>query len=110
MHAADTSLSGQHAVDVAREAADFVLVERPLDVIRDGVAGGRRTFANRLKYVLTTAGANLGNMVSMAAASLVLRLLPSSPARSGSTTFCPACPRPAWPTTPWVRNWFSRAQ
>jgi Mg2+-importing ATPase len=76
MHAADASLSVEHAVDVAREAADFVLLERDLDVIRRGVAEGRRTFANTLKYVLTTTSANLGNMLSMAVASTFLPFLP----------------------------------
>lgn len=76
MHAADTSLSVEQAVDVAREAADFVLIERHLDVIRRGIEEGRKTFANTLKYVLTTTSANLGNMVSMAAASLFLPFLP----------------------------------
>jgi Mg2+-importing ATPase len=76
MHAADTSLSVEQAVDVAREAADFVLLERSLDVIRRGILEGRRTFANTQKYLLTTMSANLGNMVSMAAASLWLPFLP----------------------------------
>jgi Mg2+-importing ATPase len=76
MHAADTSLSVEHAADVAREAADFVLLRRDLDVIRRGVEAGRRTFANTLKYVLTTTSANLGNMISMAIASLFLPFLP----------------------------------
>jgi Mg2+-importing ATPase len=76
MHAADTSLSVEGAVDVAKEAADFVLLERDLDVIRRGIEEGRRTFANTLKYVLITTSANLGNMVSMALASLVLPFLP----------------------------------
>jgi Mg2+-importing ATPase len=76
MHAADTSLSVEKAVDVAREAADFVLLEQGLDVIRRGVEEGRRTFANTIKYVLITTSANLGNMVSMAAASIVLPFLP----------------------------------
>ena len=76
MHAADTSLSVEQAVDVARDAADFVLLERGLDVIRRGIEEGRRTFANTLKYVLITTSANLGNMVSMAAASLFLPFLP----------------------------------
>jgi Mg2+-importing ATPase len=76
MHAADTSLSVDQAVDVAREAADFVLLERSLDVVRRGIEEGRKTFANTLKYVLTTTSANLGNMLSMAAASLFLPFLP----------------------------------
>ena len=76
MHAADTSLAVAEAVDVAREAADFVLLERGLDVIRRGIEEGRRTFANTLKYILITMSANLGNMVSMAVASLALPFLP----------------------------------
>jgi len=76
MHAADTSLSVEQAVDVARAAADFVLLERSLDVIRRGIEEGRKTFANTLKYVLTTMSANLGNMISMAGASLFLPFLP----------------------------------
>jgi Mg2+-importing ATPase len=79
MHAADTSLSVDQAVDVAREAADFVLLDRDLDVIRRGIEAGRRTFANTLKYVQTTTSANLGNMLSMALASLFLPFLPLLP-------------------------------
>ncbi len=76
MHAADASLSAEQAVDVAKLAADFVLLDRDLDVIRRGIEEGRRTFANTLKYVLTTTSANLGNMVSMAIASAFLPFLP----------------------------------
>jgi Mg2+-importing ATPase len=76
MHAADTSLSVEQAVDVAKEAADFVLLERSLDVIQRGIDEGRDTFANTLKYILITTSANLGNMVSMALASLFLPFLP----------------------------------
>lgn len=81
MHAADTSLSVEHAVDVAREAADFVLLERGLDVIRRGIEEGRKTFANTLKYVLITTSANLGNMISMAVASIALPFLPLTAAQ-----------------------------
>ena len=76
MHAADTSMSVEHAVDVARAAADFVLLDRHLDVICRGIVEGRKTFANTMKYVLTTTSANLGNMASMAVASLFLPFLP----------------------------------
>jgi len=76
MHAADTSISVEHAVEVAREVADFVLLEKNLDVIRQGIEEGRKTFANTLKYVLMTTSANLGNMLSMAIASLFLPFLP----------------------------------
>ena len=76
MHAADTSLSVDQAVDVAKKAADFVLLDRHLDVIRRGIEEGRTTFANTLKCILITTSANLGNMVSMAIASLFLPFLP----------------------------------
>lgn len=76
MHAADTSLSVEGAVDVARDAADFILLERDLLVIGHGIVEGRKTFANTIKYVLMTTSANLGNMLSMAVASLILDFLP----------------------------------
>ncbi len=79
MHAADTSLSVDDAVDVAREAADFVLLERDLNIIRRGIEEGRRTFANTMKYIRTTTSANLGNMLSMAVASTFLPFLPLLP-------------------------------
>ncbi len=76
LHAADVGISVEGAVDVAKEAADLVLLERDLDVLRRGLLAGRMTFANTMKYVLTTTSANLGNMVSMALASLFLPFLP----------------------------------
>jgi Mg2+-importing ATPase len=76
MHAADVSISVESAVDVAKATADLVLTRKGLDVIHTGIEEGRRTFANTLKYVLTTTSANLGNMISMAAVSLVLPFLP----------------------------------
>jgi Mg2+-importing ATPase len=79
LHAADVSLSVEGAVDVAREAADFVLLERDLEVLVDGVREGRRTFANTLKYVFIATSANFGNMFSMAGASLFLPFLPLLP-------------------------------
>jgi len=79
LHAADVSLSVERAVDVAREAADFVLLEHDLEVLVDGVREGRRTFANTLKYVFIATSANFGNMFSMAGASLLLPFLPLLP-------------------------------
>jgi len=76
LHAADVGISVQGAADVAREAADFVLLSRDRSVLREGVRQGRRTFANTRKYVLTTMSATLGNMVSMAVASVLLPFLP----------------------------------
>jgi magnesium-transporting ATPase (P-type) len=76
LHAADVSISVDTAVDVAKEAADFVLLKQDLDILREGIEEGRVTFANTLKYILTTISANFGNMFSMAGASLVLPYLP----------------------------------
>jgi Mg2+-importing ATPase len=79
LHAADVGISVDTAVDVAKEAADFVLLEQSLDVLRQGIEEGRRTFANTLKYVFTTTSANFGNMFSMAGLSLFLPFLPLLP-------------------------------
>jgi Mg2+-importing ATPase len=79
LHAADVGISVDTAVDVAKEAADFVLLEHNLDVLRQGIEEGRRTFINTLKYVFTTTSANFGNMFSMAGLSLFLPFLPLLP-------------------------------
>ena len=76
LHAADIGISVDQAVDVAKEAADFVLLKRDLSVLLAGIREGRHTFANTLKYVFTTTSANFGNMLSMAGASLFLPFLP----------------------------------
>ena len=79
LKAADIGLSVAGATGVAREAADMILLESDLDVVGDGVAEGRRTFANILKYVRMGASSNFGNMLSMAAASVLLPFLPMLP-------------------------------
>jgi Mg2+-importing ATPase len=79
LHAADVSLSVNSAVDVAKEAANIVLLEKDLGVLGEGVREGRRTFANTLKYVYMTTSANFGNMFSMAGAALFLPFLPLLP-------------------------------
>jgi Mg2+-importing ATPase len=76
LHDADVGISVNGATEVAREAADIVLLRTDLDVLRRGVAAGRTTFANSMKYIFTTTSANFGNMLSMAAASLFLPFLP----------------------------------
>ncbi len=76
LHAADVGISVDNAVDVAKEASDLVLLEQDLDILRQGIDEGRRTFANTLKYILTTISANFGNMFSMAFASMFLPFLP----------------------------------
>jgi len=79
LHAADVSISVDSAVDVAKEAADFVLLDKDLAVLLEGVKEGRATFANTLKYVFMATSANFGNMFSMAGASLFLPFLPLLP-------------------------------
>ena len=79
LHAADVGISVDQAVDVAKEAADLVLLEHDLSVLVEGVREGRKTFANTLKYVFMATSANFGNMFSMAGASLFLPFLPLLP-------------------------------
>ncbi|MBF2707778.1 magnesium-translocating P-type ATPase [Flavobacterium soyangense] len=77
--AADVGISVENAVDVAREAADFVLMQKDLMVIIDGIKEGRKTFANTLKYIFINTGSTFGNMFSVAIASLILPFLPMLP-------------------------------
>ncbi|MGA9166691.1 MAG: HAD-IC family P-type ATPase [Nitrososphaeraceae archaeon] len=79
LHAADASISVDTATDLVKESADFVLLEKDLNVLAKGVLEGRRTFANTLKYVFMATSANFGNMFSMAGASLFLSFLPLLP-------------------------------
>lgn len=79
LHAADVGISVNTAVDVAKDVADIVLLERGLDVLIDGVRSGRRTFVNTMKYIHMATSANFGNMFSMAGASLFLPFLPLLP-------------------------------
>ena len=79
LHTADVSISVQEGADVAKAAADIVLLEQDLGVLEHGVRDGRRTFANTLKYVFMATSANFGNMFSMAGASVFLPFLPLLP-------------------------------
>ena len=81
LHEADVGISVDTAVDVAKEAADMILLERDLAVLGEGVMEGRRTFANVMKYVMMATSSNFGNMLSMAAASVLLPFLPMLPAQ-----------------------------
>jgi len=79
LHAADVGVSVNTAVDVAKEAADIVLLNQDLNVLVTGIIAGRKTFANTMKYIFMASSANFGNMFSMAGASLFLPFLPLLP-------------------------------
>jgi Mg2+-importing ATPase len=76
IRAADAGISVESATDVARAAADLVLLAPDLGVLADGVEEGRRTYANIMKYLRMGTSSNFGNMLSMALASLVIPFLP----------------------------------
>ena len=79
LRSADVGISVDNAVDVARDAADIILLEKRLAVLHDGVVEGRRAFGNIMKYVLMGTSSNFGNMLSMAGAALLLPFLPMLP-------------------------------
>ena len=79
LHAADVGISVDGAADVARAAADLILLDHDLSVVREAIVGGRGTVQNVSKYVLMGASSNFGNMFSMAGAALILPFLPMLP-------------------------------
>ncbi|MDQ1440680.1 MAG: P-type Mg2+ transporter [Acidimicrobiaceae bacterium] len=81
LHAADVGISVESATDIAKDAADIVLLDKDLGVLAEGVMEGRRIFANTLKYVLMATSSNFGNMFSAAGASLFLTFLPMLPSQ-----------------------------
>jgi len=87
LHAADVGISVDQAVDVAKDAADFVLLKRDLGVLKEGILLGRKTFTNSLKYIFMTSSANFGNVFSMAGATLFLPFLPLLPFQILLTNF-----------------------
>ncbi|MGN6502809.1 MAG: magnesium-translocating P-type ATPase, partial [Pseudolysinimonas sp.] len=79
LHQADIGISVDSAADVAKDAADVLLLDKDLGVLADGVTEGRRIFANTIKYVLMGTSSNFGNMFSASVASVVLSFLPMLP-------------------------------
>jgi Mg2+-importing ATPase len=79
LHTADVGISVMNGVDVAKDAAKIILLEKDLAVLNEGVMEGRRCFANIMKYIVMSTSSNFGNMFSMAAASLFLPFLPMLP-------------------------------
>jgi Mg2+-importing ATPase len=87
LKAADVGISVNNAVDVAKESADMILLEKELSVMSEGITEGRKTYLNTLKYIFITISANFGNMFSMAGASLLLPFLPLLPSQILLTNF-----------------------
>ncbi|MEU8249736.1 magnesium-translocating P-type ATPase [Nonomuraea sp. NPDC048916] len=81
LHVADVGISVESAADVAKDAADVLLLDKDLGILADGVLQGRRIFANTMKYVLMGTSSNFGNMFSAAGASLLLGFLPMLPSQ-----------------------------
>lgn len=79
MHESDVAISVDSAVDIAKESADIILLEKDLMVLEQGVLEGRRTFGNIIKYIKMTASSNFGNMLSVVTASAFLPFLPMQP-------------------------------
>ena len=79
LKAADVGISVNNAVDIAKESADIILLQKSLLVLRDGILEGRKTFGNILKYIKMGSSSNFGNMLSMTGASLALPFLPMLP-------------------------------
>ncbi|MEX3683729.1 HAD-IC family P-type ATPase [Acinetobacter baumannii] len=79
IRAADIGISVDTAVDIAKESADLILLEKSLMVLEKGVIEGRRTFANMLKYIKMTASSNFGNVFSVLIASAFIPFLPMLP-------------------------------
>lgn len=100
LHSADVGLSVDAAVDIAKESADIILLERSLLVLDDGVMEGRKVLANIIKYVRMGASSNFGNMFSVLGASIFVRSCRCCRSRSSRTTCSTTSARRRFPPTP----------
>ena len=94
LRAADVGISVDTAVDIAKESADIILLEKSLLVLEQGVVEGRKTFINILKYIKMAASSNFGNMFSVLGASACCRSCRCCPCTCSSRTCFTTCPRP----------------
>ena len=104
LRAGDVGISVDTAVDIAKESADIILLEKDLLVLEEGVREGRTVFANILKYIRMGASSNFGNRFSVLGASIFLPFVPMAPLQILPTTCYTICPRFPFPRTTWIRN------
>ena len=109
LRTADIGISVDTAVDIAKEAADIILLEKSLMVLDEGVTEGRQTFANMLKYIKMTASSNFGNVFSVLVASAFLPFLPMLPSISSCRTCFTTFRRSPFRSTTWIRSCCSPA-
>jgi len=104
LHAADVGISVSTGVDVAKEAADIILLEQSLQVLHNGILEGRKAFGNVIKYLLMGTSSNFGNMFSMAGASLFLPFLPMLPTQILLNNFLYDLAQVTIPSDKWMKN------
>ncbi len=107
IQAADVGISVENAVDVAKNTADFILLEKELKVLINGILTGRKTFVNTLKYIFMTTSANFGNIVSMAVVSMFLPFLPMLPKQILATNFISDFPAMTIPSDNVDEDWIA---
>tara|TARA_R110002167_G_scaffold43788_3_gene132132 strand:+ start:1488 stop:4007 length:2520 start_codon:yes stop_codon:yes gene_type:complete len=107
LQAADVGISVENAVDVAKNTADFILLEKELKVLINGIVTGRKTFVNTIKYIFMTTSANFGNITSMAIISLFLPFLPMLPKQILATNFISDFPAMTIPSDNVDDDWIS---
>lgn len=105
LQASDVGISVNNAVDVAKNTADFVLLEKDLKVLLQGIIIGRKTFVNTIKYIFMTTSANFGNIISMASVSLFLPFLPLLPKQILATNFISDLPAMTMPSDNVDHEW-----